>query len=396
MRALGEPQRRFRSIHVVGTNGKSSTTRMIAAILERQGLRTGAYLSPHLRSFAERIEIGERELAPERFTAAVRRVAAAVERLDADRPPDDHVTQFEALTAAAYVELAESGVEVAIVEAGLGGRFDATSVIASEVQVLTNVGLEHTALLGATHAEIAAEKLAVVPDAGVLVVGAGLHPDAARVAGLTASRRGAKLVLADSRPSVEPALPGGFQRLNFALAEAAAEAFAGGLEPGAVREAAATVRSPGRLEIVDRAPLTVLDAAHNPHGIAALADALPELISRTGVRARGRLVAVLSILEDKDADGILRTVLPHCWTVVATSNASPRARSAEELGTMIRDLGGRLAAIEPDPVAALIEARRLARAEGVVLATGSIALVGELLTALGSATAAVPGSARAA
>src|SRR6266480_4073570 len=161
MTVLGMPQRRFASIHVVGSNGKSSTTRMIAAILERHGLATGTYTSPHLRSFA----------------AAVERAARAARLVDRTLDEDDRVTQFEALTAAAYSELARSGVEVTVIEAGLGGRFDATNVIPSQVQVLTGVGLEHTRWLGPTIADIAREKLAVVPEGGFLVTD-GLHPDA--------------------------------------------------------------------------------------------------------------------------------------------------------------------------------------------------------------------------
>src|SRR5213082_3897002 len=172
------PQRRFASIHVVGSNGKSSTTRMIAAILERHGLATGTYTSPHLRSFAERIEVRERPLDGATFAAAVKRAARAARLVDRTLDEDDRVTQFEALTAAAYSELARSGVEVAVIEAGLGGRYDATNVIPSKVQVLTGVGLEHTRWLGPTIADIAAEKLAVVQEGGTLVLGSGLHPDA--------------------------------------------------------------------------------------------------------------------------------------------------------------------------------------------------------------------------
>src|SRR3712207_1327918 len=142
--ALGSPQDAFRSVHVVGTNGKSSTVRMTAAILERHGLRTGAYLSPHLQSFRERVRVADHDLAPDDFARAVARVARAAEKVDRTLEPGDRVTQFEALTAAAYAEFARQGVEVAVVEAGLGGRWDATNVIPSEVQVLTNVGLEHT------------------------------------------------------------------------------------------------------------------------------------------------------------------------------------------------------------------------------------------------------------
>jgi dihydrofolate synthase/folylpolyglutamate synthase len=155
MTALGHPQRRFASIHVVGTNGKSSTVRMIAAILRRHGLRTGAYLSPHLVSFGERIRIDDEDLEPAAFAAAVQRAAHAAQLVDRSLGSDDRVTQFEALTAAAYWELADRGVEVAVIEAGLGGRYDATNVIPSAVQVLTSVGLEHTRWLGPTITDIA-------------------------------------------------------------------------------------------------------------------------------------------------------------------------------------------------------------------------------------------------
>jgi dihydrofolate synthase/folylpolyglutamate synthase len=172
MTVLGLPQRRFASIHVVGTNGKSSTVRFCAAILERHGLRSGSYTSPHLRSFRERIEVGEQPVGEADFAAAVTRAAQAAEMVNRTQDADDQVTQFEALTAAAYHELARRGVEVAVIEAGLGGRFDATNVIPSKVQVLTSVGLEHTRWLGPTVRDIAEEKLAVVRDHGTLVVGA--------------------------------------------------------------------------------------------------------------------------------------------------------------------------------------------------------------------------------
>lgn len=375
---IGDPQHQFRSIHVVGTNGKSSTVRMIAALLERHRHRTGAYLSPHLRSFAERIEIRERPLAAERFAAAIERVAAAAERVDAERPPADRVTQFEALTAAAYLELASSGIEIAVIEAGLGGRLDATNVIDSEVQVLTNVGLEHTAVLGSTRAQIAAEKLAVVPPGGTLVVGAGLHPEAARVARSIVAQQAARLVGAPALPSVAPALPGAFHRRNFALAETAVRILVGTLDPDAVGDAARSVRSPGRLEFVGRWPLTVVDGAHNPHGIAALIECLPELIALTPAREHARVVVVLSILEDKNACGIVRALAPSCHAIIATENSSPRSRSASELALLIRRLGADLAAVEPDPVRALASARVLAGPHGLVLATGSLALVGDL------------------
>ncbi|MEJ7715990.1 MAG: hypothetical protein WKF40_09965 [Thermoleophilaceae bacterium] len=187
--ALGMPQRRFAPIHVVGSNGKSSTVRFIAAILERHGLRTGSYTSPHLTSFTERIEVAERPVSSERFAAAVHRAAKAVDIVErAQSDPGDAVTQFEALTAAAYHELAAQKVEVAVIEAGLGGRYDATNVIPSGVQVLTGVGLEHTRWLGPTVGDIAEEKLAVVRDHSTLVTGP-LHPEAEAVADRVVAER---------------------------------------------------------------------------------------------------------------------------------------------------------------------------------------------------------------
>ncbi len=382
MAELGDPQGAFRSIHVVGTNGKSSTVRMTAAILRRHGLRVGAYLSPHLRSFAERIEVGERAVGEREFATAVARVADAAARVDAERHPEDRVTQFEALTAAAYAAFADHDVEVAVVEAGLGGRLDATSVIASEVQVLTSIALEHTALLGDTHVEIAGEKLAVVRDRGTLVLGSTLPADVEALAGAVAAEHDAAVVWAPREPSVEPAVRGAFQRRNFALAEAAARAFLGALDAAAVRDAAAAVRTPGLLETLERAPLTLLDAAHNAHGVAALLEALPDVLAReaSGGRADAApLVAVVSILADKDADAMLTALLPHCAAVVATGNSSPRARDPRELAQRIAALGGPRVAVEPDPRQALATARALAGPDGVVLATGSICLVGDLL-----------------
>ena len=205
---LGSPQRAFRSIHVVGTNGKSSTVRMAAAILDAHGVRTGSYLSPHLSTFAERIRIGDADLEPDRFGAAVERAAAAAAKVDRTLTGGERVTQFELLTAAAFSELAERGVEVAVVEAGLGGRHDATNVLAAPVAVLTNVGLEHTRWLGPTIADIAREKLAVVAPGATLVVGE-LDPEAeAEVAKVDA-----RVIRAD----VAAGAPfTGFQRANFA------------------------------------------------------------------------------------------------------------------------------------------------------------------------------------
>jgi dihydrofolate synthase/folylpolyglutamate synthase len=374
MTTLGHPERKFDSIHVVGTNGKSSTVRMIAAILSRHGLRTGAYLSPHLVSFGERIRIDDRDLEPPAFAAAVGRAARAAELVDRSLAGDDRVTQFEALTAGAYSELALREVEVAVIEAGLGGRYDATNVIPSSVQVLTSVGLEHTRWLGPTIADIAHEKLDVVQPGATLVLGAGLHPDAEEVAARFASERGARIVHPDADPGVVVGALGSFQRRNFALAKAAAQAYLGELDAAAVVAAAAEVRVPGRLQIVGRDPLTLLDGAHNPDGMAALAESLPEIVA-----GHDRLIAVISILDDKDAAGMLAALVPVCDAFVLTNSQNPRALPPPTLQSLARQLGGPPSEIVRDPRAALLRARELAGATGVVLAAGSIYLVADLL-----------------
>ncbi len=375
MTALGHPQRRFDSIHVVGTNGKSSTARMIAAILARHGLRTGAYLSPHLVTFGERIRIDDRDLEPAAFAAAIQRAARAKDLVDRSLRDDDRVTQFEVLTAAAYSELALRGVEAAVIEAGLGGRYDATNVIPSAVQVLTSVGLEHTRWLGPTIADIAAEKLDVVRPGATLVLGAGLHPDAAAVAVSVAHDRGARILRSEAEPGVAVGALGSFQRRNFALARAAAEAYLGELDPAAVAGAAAEVRVPGRLQIIGHQPLTLVDGAHNPDGMAALAESLGEPF----VAGHDRVVAVISILEDKDAAGMLAALVEVCDALVFTSSQNPRALPPPTLQSLGRQLGGPPSEVVRDPLAALARGRELAGAIGVVLATGSIYLVADLL-----------------
>ena len=376
MTALGMPQRRFASIHVVGTNGKSSTVRFTAAILERAGLRTGSYTSPHLRSFRERIEVGEQPVSEADFAAAVSRAARAAELVNRTQEPDDGVTQFEALTAAAYHELARHGVEVAVIEAGLGGRYDATNVIPSKVQVLTSVGLDHTRWLGPTIADIAAEKLAVVRDQGTLVLGPDLHAEAAEVAERVAGERHARIVRAEARE-------GDFQRRNFSVAATAAEAFLGQPVQGvALERAAAETRVPGRLDVVAHDPLVVHDGAHNPAGTAALVEALPQVVG-----GRHPVVAVVSVLEDKDAAAMLAVLLPSCDRVVFTRCANPRVLSPATLDSLSRKLKGPPAETVPNPRAAVERARRLAGPDGAVLATGSIYLIADLVREPGAARA---------
>ena len=373
MTVLGLPQRRFASIHVVGSNGKSSTVRFCAAILERHGLRSGSYTSPHLRSFRERIEVGEEPVSEADFAAAVTRAAQAAELVNRTAEAEDHVTQFEALTAAAYHELARRGVEVAVIEAGLGGRFDATNVIPSKVQVLTSVSLEHTRWLGPALTDIAREKLAVVGDHGALVVGE-LEPEALAVAHETAEARHATLVA--PQPFDLPMLAaGGFQHVNFGLAAAAAEAFLGrALQDGALKEAASQTLVPGRLEPVAERPLTLFDGAHNPSGADALAASLPDVLG--GHRPR---VAVIGVLEDKDAAGMLERLLPQFDRVVFTRPANPRSLSPATLATLAEKLGGPPAETVAGARAAVERARELAGPDGAVVATGSIYLIADLV-----------------
>jgi dihydrofolate synthase / folylpolyglutamate synthase len=377
MTALEHPERQFQSIHLVGTNGKSSTTRMIAEILTQHGLRSGAYLSPHLQSFAERIRVDGHDIAEAQLGAAVGRARHAAQLVDRNADEGDEVTQFEALTAAAYSELARQQVAVAVIEAGLGGRYDATNVIPSSVTVLTSVGLEHTRWLGPTIADIATEKLDVLQPGTTLVLGAGLDDDAVAVAERIAAERDATIVQAGSDPGVPVGAPGAYQRRNFALARAAAEAYLGELDGDAVRAAAAVVRVPGRLQQIDSEPLTLVDGAHNPDGTVALAESLPELV--TGDH---RVVAVVSILDDKDAAGMLAGLFGGEVPVdalVLTSSQNPRALPPGTLQSLTRQLHGPASEIVSEPLAAVARARELAGRDGVVVVTGSIYLIADML-----------------
>ncbi len=382
--ALGLPQHRFASIHVVGTNGKSSVTRMIAALLEAHGISAGACVSPHPLRWSERVLIGGEEVGRAEFATAVERTAQAAETVNRSLDEGEAVTQFEVATAAAFVAFAAARVEVAVVEAGLGGRLDATNTIPSRVTALTSIGLDHTAWLGETELEIAAEKLAVLRDHTVLVLGR-VSPEVATLAEATAAARGAKLIVAPEDPgeAIELRAAGRFQRRNFALACAAAEAFLGELDATRVAEVAASLTVPGRLERVAEHPPTLLDVAHNADGAAALAEALAEV-------AAGRpVVACLAILGDKDATAMIEALAPRLSHVVCTelptstpadgpksrdidrSQAHRRSFSAERLLQACGEVGVEAEA-EVDFAAAVRRARGLAlESGGALVITGS-------------------------
>jgi dihydrofolate synthase/folylpolyglutamate synthase len=320
---LGDPQLAYPSIHVVGTNGKTTTTRTIEATLIAEGLRVGAYVSPHVVGWRERIRVGGREAD---LGSAVARIRPLAERRSA--------TQFEALTAAALTAFADGEVEVAVIEAGLGGRHDATNVLRSPVQVLTNVALEHTQVLGATREEIAAEKLAVVQAGATVVLGEAEWEAVARA-------NGAGRVVVET---------GG----NARLAAAACSAFLGrNVDP-------VEVTVPGRLERLDG---EIRDGAHTPEAVRYIAGRLPALA-----------VVVASILADKDVDGMLEALAGLAPCLVATQSSNPRALPAGELAARAARHFSAVEAVA-DPVTALERAHELGEP---VLVTGSLYLLADL------------------
>lgn len=366
---LGEPQRSAPAIHVVGTNGKSSVTRMVAALLAAHGQTTGAFLSPHLAHLRERIEVAGSPVDPERHAAAVAAVARACQTIDR---PGDPVTQFEAHTAAAFVAFRDAACDVLVVEAGLGGRLDATNVLDAPVVALTSIDLEHTALLGDTIAEIAAEKVAVVGAGSTLVLGTDLPEEAVVVARDHAARVGADVVTAVTEP-LDRAVGAGYQQRNFALARAVCEAHAGGLDPRKVREVAAAFAMPARFETIGVEPRTILDGAHNPAGAAAFVAALREQGAGSDV------VGVLSVLADKDAAGIVTELAEICDRFVLCDCGSPRALPPAELGRVVARVAPTVAVeLLGDPATALATARRRAGKNGLVAICGTLALAAAL------------------
>jgi dihydrofolate synthase / folylpolyglutamate synthase len=325
---LGEPQRAYSAIHVVGTNGKSTATRRAAAFLGREGVLAGAYTSPHVAGWSERVQVDGRDADLEQ---ALERVRPAAVQLGA--------TQFEVLTAAALAEFAEAEVEVAVVEAGLGGRLDATNVLEAPVVALTNVSLDHTDVLGDTREAIAAEKLAVVAPGATVVLGEPEWDQPARKSGAAA------VVHTED------------------VGRAAAEAFLGRPLDGDVE-----IILPGRFEQVGD---DIFAGAHNPAGVAWLLERLP----------RRDYVVVTSILADKDTDAMLSSLAEAGSVLVATSSHNTRALPADELA---RRADPYFAAVETvaDPDEALARARELAGDDGAVLVTGSLYLLADLTVRL--------------
>ncbi len=386
--ALGMPQHRFASIHVVGTNGKSSVTRMTAALLQAHGLRTGACVSPHPTHWSERILLDGETIDAAAFADAVERAAQAAETVNRSLEEGELVTQFELATAAAFVAFAAARVDVAVVEAGLGGRLDATNTIPSRVTALTSIGLDHTNWLGDTELEIAAEKLAVLRDHTTLVVGR-VSPEVMLLARGTAEERGARLIVApeDPGPALALRVAGPFQRRNFALAEATARAFLGDLDPTKVAAVAATLTVPGRLEQVANDPTTLIDVAHNPDGAAALAEALLEL-------AAGRpVVACVAALADKDAPAMVRALAPALELAICTELES-RVLESRGLPGVASHSAAKLAAAcaanglvaeqVPDFCRAVRRGREVAAGlpDGILLITGSHYVLAPARTAL--------------
>jgi dihydrofolate synthase / folylpolyglutamate synthase len=409
---LGDPQRSFRAIHLTGTNGKTSTARMIDELLRAFGVRTGRYTSPHLSQVTERIEVDGQPISDRTFVEAYRELVPYIELVDARF--DVPLSFFEIITALAFTVFADAPVDVGVIEVGMGGSWDNTNVVDAEVAVVTPVALDHVDYLGTTVAEIATEKAGIIkPDAAVILAAqseeaaAPLLRRAAEV-GAVVAREGLEFGVLDRRVAVggqsltlqglsgvydELFLPlhGAHQAQNAACALAAVEAFfgagasSGALDTQLVQGAFASVRSPGRLEAVRSAPTILLDAAHNPHGVAATLAAVAEAFEFR------RLVAVLGVVAAKDVTGMLELLEPAVDELVVTQNSSTRALPVDELAARA------VAVFGPDRVTvqarlddALETAVRLAEDTGDewpsgagVLVTGSVVTAGDARLLLG-------------
>ncbi|MEU8181394.1 folylpolyglutamate synthase/dihydrofolate synthase family protein [Micromonospora sp. NPDC049047] len=402
---LGSPQRAYPAIHLTGTNGKTSTARMIDSLLRAFGLHTGRYTSPHLETVRERISLDGEPVSEERFAAVYREIKPLAELVDARS--DEPLTYFDMTTALAFATFADAPVDIAVVEVGLGGAEDATNVIQAGVCVITPIGLDHTEWLGDTLQDIALAKAGIIHP-GATVISAAQEEEAAgplleRCAevGATIAREGGEFGVLGRAVAVGGQvltlqglggvyddvfipLHGAHQAQNAAVALAAVEAFLGAgarrqLDIEAVREGFASTSSPGRLERVRNAPTVLLDGAHNPHGMKATVTALQEEF------AFSKLVAVVGVLADKDAEAMLELLEPVVDHVVVTRNSSPRAMPTEELAMLAAEIFGeeRVDSAEEMPDAielavALAEEDVPGELSGVgVLVTGSVVTVAD-------------------
>ena len=410
MELAGDPQRAYPVIHVTGTNGKTSTSRMIDSILRESGLSTGRFTSPHLHDIRERITLSGKPIPREKFIAAYDEMIPLIEIVDTRSLESGgrRLNFFEVLVAVAYAAFADAPVDVAIVEVGLGGTWDATNVADGQVAVVTPIDLDHTHLLGDDVEQIAHEKSGIIKPGSVAVV-ATQADEAAEVLVDRAEEVGARILLegkdfgvlarevalggqlvsirgkAGEYADLFLPLHGAHQAHNLATAVAAVEAFVGGGEQPVDEEVLAAacraMTSPGRLEIVRRSPTVLADAAHNPHGARSLVAALEEAFTFT------RLVGLVGIVADKDAAGILEVLEPVLDQVVISRSSSPRAMDPERLGELARDVfgEGRVTVVRDLPDA-LEQAITLAEEEGMgggVIATGSVITAGEVRMLLG-------------
>jgi dihydrofolate synthase / folylpolyglutamate synthase len=412
MDILGEPQRTYPAIHITGTNGKTSTARMIETLLRAFELRTGRYTSPHVESVTERISLDGSPIPVERFVATYQDVKPYVDMVDAAQPY--RLSFFEVLTGMAYAAFADAPVDVAVVEVGLGGAWDATNVVDGQVAVVTPIGLDHTDRLGGTPGEIAVEKSGIIKRGSIAVI-AQQPTDAVQVllkraveVDATVAREGMEFGVAAREVAVGGQmltlrglggdyenlylpLHGAHQAHNASVALAAVEAFFGigstrparTLDLETVRGAFAAVTSPGRLEVVRRSPTVVLDAAHNPAGARATAEGVQEAFGFT------HLVGVVGPSADKDVRGVLEAFEPIFAEVVVTRNSSHRAMDVDELAALaVEVFGADRVQVEPRLDDALEAAITLAEEEGEyagagVLVAGSVITVGEARLLLG-------------
>jgi len=402
---LGDPQDGYPVVHLTGTNGKTSTARMIESLVRALGLRTGRFTSPHLESMTERIVVDGEPLSEDQFVAAFNDIAPYTHLVDAQH--SHPLSFFETVTAMAYATFADAPVDAAVVEVGLGGTWDSTNVADGTVAVITPIAVDHAKYLGSTPAEIARDKAGIIKP-GATVVTAEQDEDVAQVlgercaeVGATLAREGLEFGVATRVPAVggqmltlqglrasydEVFLPlyGAHQAQNAALALAAVEAFVGGddaLDAEVVREAFAEVTSPGRLEVIRRSPTIVLDAAHNPHGAEAVVEAIGDSF------AFDPLIGVLGVMADKDHEGLLGAFEPVLAHVVCTQNSTDRSMPAADLAEAALGIFGQdRVSVAPVLADAIDQAAALAEAGGVfgeaigsgaVLVTGSVVTVGE-------------------